>query len=378
VGSTFDPRFPATPGAYQAVYKGPDLLDPPPSAHPRDAFVLKLNPAGTAVVWASYLGGADEDAARAVTLDPSGNVWITGTTRSRDFPNQQGWSQGGVFVAAMNAAGSSLAYSGRYPDGAAGQTLALAPDGLLHIAGSGGIVSATAAVPRPAMRVFGIANAAYGDVSGRISPGEVVSIYGAHIGPDPAMAQPNREGSVPVSLGGVQVFMNGIPSPLLYVSDSQINAVAPFGIADQAEARVRVEFNGAVSAEFTAAVTGAQPGIFQRPDQSASALNQDGSINSPENPAEPGSVVSIWVTGTPVPTPVPGDGEIAAEARGWCCFQIYTWDKFLPVLYAGAAPGMVAGISQINFRLPEEPSGSVYLVAGGKMSNPVEIHIRPR
>ena len=104
-GSTFDDAFPATPGAWQTVRKGET-----------DAFAGKLNPQGSAMVWASYLGGKGADGAHAIALDASGNVWLNGTTASTDFPNQTGWSQGGDFVTGLNAAGSSLIYSSRLPD----------------------------------------------------------------------------------------------------------------------------------------------------------------------------------------------------------------------------------------------------------------------
>src|ERR1035438_10156328 len=56
-----------------------------------DAFAAELNPLGSAVVWATYLGGKGTDAAHAIALDATGNVWLTGTTDSPDYPNPPGW-----------------------------------------------------------------------------------------------------------------------------------------------------------------------------------------------------------------------------------------------------------------------------------------------
>src|ERR1039457_6301221 len=65
-------------------------------------------------------------------------------------------------------------------------------------------------------------------MAGRVTPGEVISLYGLHIGPStPVSSMFNSAGFLPTTLGGIQVTIGGTPVPLLYVSDTQINAVAP-------------------------------------------------------------------------------------------------------------------------------------------------------
>lgn len=377
-GSTFDPQFPATPGAYQTAFHGSGDVSVPQSPPPADAFVIKLNPTGTAAVWATYLGGTGHDSANAIALDAAGNVWITGVTASADFPNVQGWSSGGEFVTALNPAGSALIYSGRFPDGAAARAVAADAAGLIHIAGPGGTVSAIApGAARPAMRLFGVANAAWGALDGRIAAGEVVSLYGPHIGPAaPVTYTPDGSGAVPKSLAGVQVFFNDLAAPLLYVSDSQINAVVPFGVAKQPAVRIRVVFDGTSSPDFTAIVMMASPQIFQNPDQSAAVVNQDGSINSIDHPAPPGSVVSMWVTGGMLPST--SDGEIPTGAHYFYCCQVYAGSMLIRVPYSGAAPGMVSGVTQINFEVPGDAEGVTYVtvVAANRPSNPAYVVVR--
>ena len=382
VGSTFDPHFPATPGAYQTVFNGPaDLSGLIPPTPPPDAFAIKINPTGSAAVWATYLGGKDGDIANSVAVDGAGKVWVSGSTASAEFPNAQGWSTGQDFVFALNPTGSALAYSGRYPNGTASQTVSADAAGLVHLAGPGGIVSAIAPAGRPLMRVFGIANAAFGDVGGRIAPGEVISIYGPHIGPaQPALYTGDSSGAVPTLLGGVQVYINDIPAPLIYVSDSQINAVTPFGIAGQGSARVRVVFNNDSTPDFPAALLFTAPAVFQNPDGSAAAINQDGTVNSPDHPAKSGTAVSIWVTG--VRTFALTDGQIATAAENFGCCLIYaeTTSNLLLVLYGGAAPGMVAGVVQVNFRLPVYENfglAEILLYSGSQFANPVTIYVAP-
>ena len=105
--------------------------------------------------------------------------------------------------------------------------------GTLHIAGYGGLVSTLSTAQGGGSRIFGIANAAFGPVGGRVAAGEVISIYGPQLGPStPVTAVPDASGMMPRSLGGVQVSVNGSPVPLLYVSeyaDQRGDAGFPFG-----------------------------------------------------------------------------------------------------------------------------------------------------
>lgn len=382
-GATFDPSFPATAGAYQTTFAGPYQPGVPYPLPPTDAFAAKLNPTGTALVWATYIGGKAADAAKSVALDSSGNVWIAGATASPDFPDAQGWSGGGDFLTGLTPSGSALAYSARYPNDAVSQCVAVDASGLLHVAGPAGIVSTVAPTRAPVMRIFGIANAAAGPILGRVVPGEVISIYGPHIGPaTPATFTP-VSGVVPNSLAGVQVLFNGVPAPLLYVSDSQINAAVPFGVYS---GTVRIVSNGITTPDFPTTIISADPEIFLNPDGTAAAVNQDGTINSPSNPAKAGSIVSIWVTGIASFFTHSTDGQIATTAQDYCCgVEILmvldpNASSGLPpgpiVTYAGAAPGLVAGVIQINFHIAAS-ANNFSVSAGGKFSNSASIYVSP-
>jgi hypothetical protein len=106
-GSTSSIDFPTTIGAFQATFAG-DF---------RDAFVTKLNPAGTALVYSSFLGGSSDDSASGIAVDAIGNAYVTGGTASINFPTTLGAPQpingGGLdaFVMKLNPIGSALVYS---------------------------------------------------------------------------------------------------------------------------------------------------------------------------------------------------------------------------------------------------------------------------
>ena len=357
-GSTYDTQFPATPGAYQTAFSGPVAADFPPNGT-TDGFVLKLDPAGRSIVWATYLGRAQaNDAVRSLAVDPSGNVWAGGATAAPDFPNTDGWdSHGGDFLVELQSSGAALLHASRYPAGTASQSIALDAAGQVHFAGTTGIVSALVPGSATVPHIGGIANAAGGPVEGRLAPGELISLYGAALGPlTPASFEFDAAGLAPKKLGGVEVSIGGLAAPLLYVSATQINAVVPYGLSGESAA-VEVSFNGSTTPPFPVALVAAAPQIFRNADGTAAAINQDGTPNSASHPAPAGSIVSLWVTGIPAFQTV--DGAVQKTAQdSYCCQAFLDYTDVKPeVLYAGAAPGMVSGVAQINVRLPAASFG---------------------
>ncbi len=109
-GFTSGSNFPVTSGAYQASFGG----------GPYDAFVAKLSPGGSSLVYSTFLGGSGEDRASAIAVDSSGDAYVTGQTNSTNFPTAnpfQGAYAGGAcgcfdaFIAKLNPTGSALVYS---------------------------------------------------------------------------------------------------------------------------------------------------------------------------------------------------------------------------------------------------------------------------
>ena len=109
-GQTDSPNFPTTLGAFQTTPGGGGI-----EASPTDAFVTKLNAAGTGPVYSTFLGGNDYDFGYGIRLDSSLNAYVTGGTSSTNFPTSgaiQGSSAGGldVFVSKLNSVGQKLLF----------------------------------------------------------------------------------------------------------------------------------------------------------------------------------------------------------------------------------------------------------------------------
>jgi Bacterial Ig-like domain (group 3)/Beta-propeller repeat len=117
-GQTTSTDFPTTPGAFQTVCNGGSNCD-----SDGDAFVAKLNPEGSALVYSTYLGGSNFDVGEGIAVDSAGNAYVSGVTDSADFPTTPGAFQtvcnggsdcfpnGDAFVTKLNCTGTALVYS---------------------------------------------------------------------------------------------------------------------------------------------------------------------------------------------------------------------------------------------------------------------------
>jgi uncharacterized protein (TIGR03437 family) len=193
-----------------------------------------------------------------------------------------------------------------------------------------------------------------------VVPGEIVSLFGDRLGPlQPAYWIPNASGKVGSTLASTRVLFDGVAAPILYADQNQINAIAPWELTPGKSTAVTVESAGVSSPALTVPVVSADPGIFRLqfspPPGQGAVLNQDGSVNSADNPAAIGSIVSIFGTGMGLLNPVPQNGEIISDASHLLQLPIQVTFNFVTadVAYAGAAPTLPAGVIQINARVPD-------------------------
>jgi uncharacterized protein (TIGR03437 family) len=210
--------------------------------------------------------------------------------------------------------------------------------------------------------------------SDAIVGGEIVSLFGEGLGPSVGMQpQVSTETGFPKQLADVQVTFNGTPGPLLYVQDTQINAIAPWSLQTGQTVQICVVYQSATTNCLSRTVAKAHPGVFTVDGYYAAALNQDGTVNSAANPAQLDSVVSIFATGLGALDPQPQDGVVVGlpwptETLPIGIFWNAPTVTFglmptpLAIPYAGPAPYEVAGVSQINFVVG---GYSFWLTAGG-------------
>lgn len=382
-GETNSTDFPVTAGAFRTASPDGGSAD--------DGFVTKLNASGSALVWSTYLGGSRADLVNALAVDAALNVTVAGETESLDFPVTGGAcelsglsGQRDAFVTRLNASGSSLAYSmylgGSQVDRATG--LALDTAGNAYVVGqtassdfpvtsgaveaaAGGAVDAFVAMIAPTavtatacVSAAGVVNAA-SQRPGAVSPGELVTVYGTGLGPGQlTRATLTAEGRVASALAGTRVFFDNVPAPLIYVSATQVSAIVPYSAAGKASVELRVDSATGRTNTVRLAVAASAPGLFtldSTGESQGAILHPDYSVNGPGNPAPRGAAVILWATGEGQTDPGGTDGKLAAG--------VYPRPR-LPVLvriggieadvwYAGAAPGQVAGVMQVNVKVPE-------------------------
>lgn len=466
-GTTNSNGFSATSGAFQANAPGP-----------RSAFVAKLNPTATALVYSTFLGGSQSDSAVQLRVDAAGEAVVLGVVNSPDFPVTAGafslsftpppWAATNNtfvqrFITKLSADGSKEVFSTFFPDAdaidvdAAGntyvaalatsgfpqlpgaaqpcfaggrsdvllaqlnptgalaaetylggsgvdgpalippglvfqsavQTIAVGPDGFVYTAGGtsstdfpntfGNTISAISnftvklklADPTQTITTscqsLAVSNGA-SFVEGPIAPGELVTLRGSGLGPAVgATFSVGANGLIPTQLGGTQVMFDGVPAPILYAQDSQVNVQAPFELL-QPTTQIQVVYNNIATNSNKIAVQSAAPAIFHIDFTSpqGAIINQDGSLNSAANPAPRGTYVSVYGTGGGSTSPSTVTGGFAP---GQTIFLQQALVLLGPapqlqasVLYAGSAPTLQTGVFQIVFLIPAElPPGNQFI-----------------
>ncbi len=137
-------------------------------------------------------------------------------------------------------------------------------------------------------------------------------------------------------LSQTQVLFNTIPAPILAVTPTEVLVRVPFALAGVQTAQIAVNQLGAPIAQITANVVDAAPALFADASGQASVVNQDGTLNSPSNPAARGSVIALFGTGEGI-TGLPFSVSIGGYAAA--------------IQYSGPA-GNYPGMFQINAQVP--------------------------
>ncbi len=212
--------------------------------------------------------------------------------------------------------------------------------------------------PSTLPEVAAIVNGASQTAGAAFAPGQILTIYGRNIGPATgvfgALAAPTRFDTV---AGGTRVRFNGVLAPVLYTSAGQINTIVPYEVSGSVT--VEVEFEGRRSALLPIRVVDAAPALFTQDASGrgrAAILNQDYALNTPQRPAARGTVVMLYATGGGQTNPASSTGQIAgADLRTLALpVTVTIGGRRAEILYAGAAPGLVTGLLQINALIPAD------------------------
>ena len=414
----------------------------------QDAYVTKLNPSGSAIIYSTYLGGNGEDIGRGIAVDAAGNAYVTGLAASPDFPlvnplqrtpgggfaaklNPVGsliystyingigrrvavdavgnaWVTGldysGVnqdaFVRKLNAEGSALVYSTLWGGSRDESGLDIAVDGL----GNAWVTGFTRSSDFPTVGAlqsgFGGGNndawllklgadvvtasaASYSTAA--LTSKAIVAAFGQNLA---TTTQAASALPLPTSLAGTQVRVKDSAgterlAPLFFVSPGQINYQIPAGTAAGAAAVTVINGDGGMSTGIIRIVaTG--PALFSL-DQSGSGAaaavdaftGAGGPFAATRANGEP-NIIAFFGTGLGEDaTDVDGNVGGSMEARIGRDPATSPGDPMI-VLYAGRAPGFV-GLNQLNMVLPVGILPGTYLVVvrrNGVQSNPVTVMIR--
>jgi uncharacterized protein (TIGR03437 family) len=412
-GSTTSMNFPVTPGSFQALYQGPQLIPFAVDFFFGDAYVLKLNPAGTSAVFATYLGGPADDCAFSIALDATGNILVAGLTNSTIFPvstdavqhtlagppfSQARETFGDGFIAQLSPNGATRLYATYF--GGTGDdalfSLAVSPSGTVYAAGmtvsgdlpvlnarqpkSGGVSNSLLNSDAFVMAISGFVSSGSapaitavlnaGGETAAIGQNTYVEIKGANLATTTRtwLASDFVNNQLPTVLDGVKVTVNGKPAFISYVDSKQVNILTPLDSATGTVAIALTTPSGAM-ATAQAPMQAYAPGFAQIGTSSyVAAQHSDYSVVGPASlypgittPAKPGETVILWATGFGQTNPPIVNGSLTQSGTLPNLPMVTIGGVSASIAFAGV---VAPGAYQINVTVPASvPDGDLPIVA---------------
>jgi len=250
-----------------------------------DAFVTKINSSGSALVYSTYLGGGDSDAASSVVVDAAGVAYLTGNTTSSNFPMKsptQDKNRGinDAFIAIINAAGSDLVYSTYLGGSDADEGSGIAVDvvGNIYVVGqtgsldlpvvnplqpsaSGGLDTFIVKIGRGSSVTTSVSAASF--IGAELAGESIVAAFGIGLATEVKIA---ASLPLPVSLAGTTVKVKDSAgaerdAPLFFVAPAQVNYLLPKNIA-AGLALVTITSGDGKIATGSILVSPVSPGLF--------------------------------------------------------------------------------------------------------------------
>lgn len=369
---------PVTPGAFQT---GLDTDCPHDSGglfpykfrriYMTDLWVAELDRGGD-VVSATLLGGSCRDEATDLALAADGSLWVAGQTYSQQLPVTDPMFGPPVeeysvpFVARLDASLSRLLFS-TWLDYGSNARLASSPAEGISIAsgspsqGYSGTTEGTLRhiTPGPSaeLAVRRIASAFDGS-GGPVAPLEIVRIEIPSLAPEAEINLGlNPAEGAPTELGGVTVEFNGIRARLLEVWHGGVMCITPEQLRGQSLASVVVAQGNTRSLAFYTPVNESKLTLFPQ------VRHEDGSLNSPENPAPAGSLVTFFFTGA---------GSLHSQIE--LIFESTPWE-FTTIPPARPVEGFVDGLYFAQARVPA--TSGTYRVRARLTPDPSSLPIYP-
>lgn len=209
----------------------------------------------------------------------------------------------------------------------------------------------------PTINPGGIAEAA--QYMPMAAPGSIATLFGQFLAGGTFQADTIP---LPTELGSVQVEVNGVPAPLYFVSNGQINFQIPFE-TQTGTANVVVIRNGVEGPAEPIQVKDYVPAAFKNQNTGEAIVveNATGQLISAQNPAVAGQIVRVYMNGYGVLDHPPATGAASPSdplARTAAVPRVTLGDQDVTVYYAGLTPGLV-GLGQLDLGLPAELPGSL-------------------
>jgi|GEM_PF-1056746 len=243
--------------------------------------------------------------------------------------------------------------------------------------------------PTPVISSGGVVHAA--TYRPQLAAGALCTIFGENLGgPSAGMLssyQGQRQDRLPTVVNGARILVYETfgeviaEAPILFINDDQINFQLPYEALGRSEVHIVVVVGGARSEPYPVQVTPSAPGVFTHSGSWAIAVNQDGTLNGPDNPAARTKPMTVYVTGQGQVSPEWPTGR-AATAHPLIhtpnSVRAYIGGAEAHISFVGLAPGMV-GVLQINLEPSfQTPVGDQPMIIniGGFESNAARVQMR--
>ena len=300
------------------------------SADGEQIVIARLDATGSSMSYATFYGGTGEEAARGIAVDSCGSIYITGRTSSTDLTVTSGAVQ-------ASAPGKGFEYD-----------------------------TFVAKFLQPFFTPAGVTNAG-SYVSGKVAPGEIISIFGCNIGPDTPAPYHLTNNQFDNSVNQTRVLFDGVPAPIIFAWTNQTSVVVPYSVAGKQSTQVVAEYRGIKGPAVGLPVANVIPGIFTLNTSGsgpAAVLNSDYTTNRAGNAAARGDYVMVFAT---IGGENGQDGAIAGNALAHplsSSVSVTVGGVNAQVLYIGNAPGLIWGMAQLNLVIPASvaPGNEVPLV----------------